>query len=232
MRISVSLEECLIGDLGAKCLTKYLGNDRDHDSIVVIILNDNPIHEEGTSYIAGMLYFIEHLLMSFNPIGDTGAVRDSVTVKTLILQSCGITSRGAKSLSRALAQNSSLTKLDIARNNLGDVGISHIAEALKQSTQLKELWIGGCGITDKGAASLASALKVNKSLKMLHMGGGKGALTEDGLSRITKSLTIKTEFVKLAISDEFNSVTTLRLEQKINKARKKNGLPLIEINGE
>ena len=236
--ISTYLWECPISDLGAKCLAKYLGSDVDHVSKVTINLYDNEIHEEGASHIARMLHFIEHLYLSHNPIGDTGAsliseaVRDTVTLKTLILRKCGITSRGAEDLSRALAQNSSLEKLDIGGNSLGDEGISHVAEALKQNTQLKELWIGNCGMTDKGAASLASALSVNNSLKMLHMGGDKRALTEDGLSTISQSLANKSEFVKLAISMGFDSTTALRLQQEVNEARTKNGLSPIEIKGE
>ena len=235
--INVDIWECSIDDFGAKCLAKYLGSELDHVSKIAISFNSNVIHEEGASHIARMLYFIGHLYLPYNPVGDTGvssiseAVRDTVTLKTLILSGCGITSRGAEDLSRALAQSSSLEKLVIAVNNLGDEGISHVAEALKQNTQLKELWIGDVGMTDKGAASLANALSVNNSLKMLHMGGDKGALTRDGLSTIAQSLTNKTEFVKLATPYRFDSIIGLRLEQEVNEARKKNGLSPIEIEG-
>ena len=130
-----------------KCLAKYLHSDIDHVSKVAINLLNNDIHEEGASHniITRILYFIQHLYLSYNPIGDTGAsliseaIRDTITLKTLILHDCGITSRGAEDLSRALAQNSSLEKLDISDTNLGDEGIIRIAEALKQNTQLKEL---------------------------------------------------------------------------------------------
>ena len=236
--ISVDIWECSIGDLGAKCLTKLLDSDVDHVNIAAISFNSNMIHEDGALYITRKLYFFEHLYLPYNPIGDTGvsliseAIRDTVTLKTLILNSCDITSRGAEDLSRALAQNSSLEKLDIGWNNLRDEGISHVAEALKRNTQLKELWIGECGMTNKGAASLASALRVNNSLKMLHMGGDRGTLTEYGLSTISQSLANKTEFVKLAIPSGLYSAVVLRLEQEVNEARKRNGLLPIEIEGD
>jgi ribonuclease inhibitor len=171
-------------------------------------------------------------------MGDTGAsliseaVRETATLKTLILYNCDITSRGAEDLSRALAQNSSLEKLDIGVNNLGDEGISHIAEALKQNKQLKELWIGECGMTDKGAASLASALTINNSLKRLHVGGRKRALTEDGLSTIAHSVRNKSLFMKLAITSDFGYITANDLSKEVNEARERNGLPPIEIEGE
>ena len=231
--ISVDLGKCYIGDIGAKCLTKYLGSD--HVSIVTIDLRDNDIHEEGASYITKMLYFTENLYLSHNPLGDTGAsliseaVRETATLKTLILSCCGITLRGIEDLSKAMAQNSSLKKLDISRNNLGDEGISHVAGALKQNKRLKELWIGECGMTDKGAASLASALSVNNSLKMLHM--GERVLTKGALSTIIQSVALNPEFVELEISSGYYCHTD-HLLPEVNKARKKSGLQYIEIAGE
>ena len=235
MNISVSLRRCYISELYAKYLTKYLGNNVDHVGGVTIDLYYSGIREEGALHITRILYFIEHIYLSYNPIGNTGAssiseaVRNTAVLKTLIMYNCGITSSGVEDLSKALARNSSLNKLDIGGNNLGDKGISHVAEALKQNAQLKELWISNCGMTDKGAASLASALSINNSLKMLHMGGERGALTGTGLSTITQSLANNPEFVKLAVSDQFNRAA---LRHKVNLARSKHGLPLIKIKGE
>ena len=237
---SVDLYHCTIGDLGAKYLSKYLHEDShsNYVSKIAIDLTINEIHEEGALHIAKMLFCLEYLCLTNNPIGDTGAssiseaLRETATLKTLILHKCGITSSGAEHLSRSLAQNSSLKKLDIGDSNLGDEGISHVAEALKQNKQLKELWISDCGMTDEGAASLASALTVNTSLKMLHMGGIKGALIEDGLSTTAHSLANKSMFVKLAIPGIFGSATADYLSQEVNEARKRNGLPPIEIKGE
>ena len=240
MAIEVDFEACSVGDIGAKSLAKYLDGSVDHDSKANLNLqfSDNNIHEEGASHIARTVNFIEYLELSNNPIGDTGAstiskaIRESATLKTLILYGCGITSRGAEDLSRALAQNNSLRKLDISGNILRDEGISHVAEALKQNKQLKELWIGRCEMTDKGAASLASALIFNNFLKMLHMGDLEGALTEGGLSTVSQSLINNSEFVELAIPDGFGSTTAGRLCQKVNETKRRNGLPPIEIRGE
>ena len=236
--ISVNLTRCYIDYLCAKCLTKYLCNNVDYVSEISLNLEHNEIHKESASQIARVFYFIKHLYLSYNIIGDMGvsfiseAIRETVVLKTLILYKCGITSSGAEDLSRAVAHNSSLVKLDIGENNLGDEGISHVAEALKQNTHLKELWIAYCGITDKGATSLASALSVNNSLKMLHIGGLlKGALTEDGLSTISQSVVNNSEFVKLVVCPQFD-YTAGCLRWKINETREKNRLPPIEIEGE
>ena len=232
---TVNLRQCYT--ISVKYLTKFLHSNVHYASNVAIDLWDSNLDKKDALHIARMLYFIEHLYLTNNPIGDTGAsliseaVRETTTLKTLVLCGCSITSRGAKDLSRALAQNSSLEKLDIGDNNLGDDGISHVAEVLKQNKQLKELWIGDCGMTDKGAASLASALTVNNSLKMLHIGRFKGALTENELSTIAHSLAYKS-LVKLAIPFHFGSATADHLSEEVNKTRKRNGLPPIEIYGE
>ena len=242
--VNVSLDMCHIDDLGVNCLTKYLSSNIDHGGKVALNLNRNDIHEEGISYIAKMLCssnIVEHLYLSFYPIiGDTGAsfisnaVRETISLKTLNMYDCGITSHGAEELSRALAQNSSLEKLDIGWNGgVGDEGIRHIAKALEHNKQLKELWIGECGVTDKGAAYLASALSVNNTLKMLHMGDTRGELTEDGLSKLTQTLSHNTGLITLAVPRNLLSIMlTEQYEQKLNETREKVGLSSIEIEGE
>ena len=232
--IYVKLCRCHIDDLGAKFLMKYLNNDITHVGRVTIDLSDNKIHfKEGASSIARMPYFIEHLYLSFNPIGDAGvsfmckSIKESATLKTIILHSCNITSRGAEDLSKVLVHNCSLKILDISHNPLEDQGISYIAEALKQNTHLKELWIGDCGMTDKAATSVASALSVNYSLNMLHMGGSLGTVTESGLLTIAQSFT---GFVTLVIPSQFHSITD-RLRWRVSQARRKYGLTSIDIKG-
>ena len=239
---TATLRRCYLDDLGANFLTKFLNSDVHYASNLAIDFCGSNLNQKDALHIAKILYFIEHLYLTNNPIGDNGAsliseaVRETATLKTLILHDCGITLRGAKELSRALTQNSSLEKLDISDNNLGDEGISHVAEALKQNKRLKELWIGDCRMTDRGAYFLASALTVNNSLKMLHMGGPKGDITEDGLSTIAQStaraLVNKSLLVKLVIPAMFGRTTAGRLSQVVNEARTRNRLAPIEIESE
>ncbi|MCG8623498.1 MAG: hypothetical protein MJE68_16085, partial [Proteobacteria bacterium] len=238
-KVTVNLSRCYIDDLGIKCLTKFLHSGVHYASNVAIDLHHSNLNQKDASYISRMLYYnIEHLYLSYNPIGDTGAsliseaIRKTATLKTLIMYKCGITSRGVEDLPRALAQNSSLEKLDIGDNNLGDEGISHVAEALKQNKQLKELWIGRCGMTDKEVGWLASALTLNNSLKKLHVGGPKGTLIEGGLLLIAHSLASNSVFVKLVIPGDVDSTTVHRLNEEVNRARKRNGLPPIKIESE
>jgi Ran GTPase-activating protein (RanGAP) involved in mRNA processing and transport len=208
-------------------------------SNVAIDLYDSNLNQKDVLHIAKMIYFVGHLYLNDNPIGDTGAsliseaVRETATLKTLIIYNCGITSRGAEDLSRALAQNGSLEKLDIGGNYVGDEGISHVAEAIKENKQLKELWMCWCELTDEGAASLASALTVNNSLKMLNIGGlFRSTVTERGFLAIGHSLANKILFMKLAIPASFDAITADYLSREINEVRTRNGLPPIEIESE
>ena len=228
-----------VGDQGIRHIAEALEHNKQLK--VALNLNENNIHEEGASNIAKMLCssnIVEHLYLSSNPIGDTGAsfisnaLRKTTSLKTLNMYECDITSQGAEELSTALAQNSSLEKLDFGFNGgVGDEGIRHIAEALEHNKQLKELWIGECGLTDKGAAYLASALSVNNTLKMLHMGDPEGKLTEDGLSKLTQTLSHNTGLIELVVPDDLTSITK-HYGQKLNETREKVGLSPIEIRGE
>ena len=90
--ISFNLAQCQIGDLGAKCLTRYLSVS-NHTDLVPINLKGNGIHDEGASHVAKLQHFIEYLPLdiSENIIGVTGtsyvfqAVRESAVLKFLIL---------------------------------------------------------------------------------------------------------------------------------------------------
>ena len=85
---------------------------------------------------------------------------------------CDISDKGAESLARALAANSSLEKLNISFNRIGDNGIVHIAIALQANNTLKSLTSHDCIdiVTDKAALSLASALTTNTSMKVMKLG--------------------------------------------------------------
>jgi hypothetical protein len=79
---NVNLDHCFIGDLGAKFLSKFLHADNlDYVGKLSIHLARNKIHEEGALHIPRMLYFIKHLYLSYNPLGDTGASLISKAVR-------------------------------------------------------------------------------------------------------------------------------------------------------
>ena len=90
-------------------------------------------------------------------------------LKTLILNSCGITSEGAVQLSAGLAVNKSLTRLELWGNPIGDIGAASIADAIKTNAVLEHLKISRCEITSEGAVQLSAGLAINKSLTRLEL---------------------------------------------------------------
>ena len=62
--------------------------------------------------------------------------------------------------------NTSLTKIDLNRNNIGDEGGKAIGEALKVKTEID---LDGNDIGDEGGKAIGEALKVNTSLTEIYL---------------------------------------------------------------
>ena len=76
---------------------------------------------------------------------------------------------GAQALAGALPQNSSLTVLDLGSNQIGDLGVQALAGALPQNSSLTGLDLDVNQIGDLGAQALAGALPQNSSLTRLYL---------------------------------------------------------------
>ena len=117
----------------------------------------------------------QELNISYTSIGDEGvadiatALRTNTKMKVLNVANCGISCKGAESLSIALAARcSSLEQLDIRFNKIGDDGITYIVTALET---LKSLKFYDDTATDQGALSLVAALTTNtSSIKHMTLG--------------------------------------------------------------
>jgi hypothetical protein len=72
-------------------------------------------------------------------------------------------------IAEALKSNTSLTYLDLSKNEISDAGATSIAEALKSNTSLTNLDLSGNQISDAGAIPIAEALKSNTSLTNLDL---------------------------------------------------------------
>ena len=95
--------------------------------------------------------------------------RALTSLRTLILDSCGITSEGAVQLSAGLAVNKSITKLELYSNPIGDIGAASIGDAINTNAVLNYLHISDCDISSEGAVQLSAGLAVNKSLTRLEL---------------------------------------------------------------
>ena len=168
-------------------------------------------------------------------VSDTGAffiaegLKLNTSLRTLRLTKCGISAEGAKFISGALESNTSLKVIGLGYNELGDTGVGYLADALKQNDSLKELYLWRCGMTDRGLELLAVALTVNKSLEVLELGRNDG-ISVGGLPVLTEHLKGNIGLVELHLPVRLKSAS--RLQDTVNEARRRSGLPLIKVECE
>ncbi|MBN3312711.1 NLRC3 protein, partial [Atractosteus spatula] len=115
---------------------------------------------------------LRELDLSHNNLGDSGvkllsaALRDpNCKLTTVGISCCDLTKRCCEDLASALqSQHSSLRKLDLSYNNLGDSGVKLLSAALRDpNCKLTTLRMWECGLTERCCEALASALQSQHS---------------------------------------------------------------------
>ncbi|XP_063046064.1 NACHT, LRR and PYD domains-containing protein 12-like [Engraulis encrasicolus] len=183
------------GDSGVELLTSALTNQK----CKLRLLSDEAERacEYLTSVLGGNPLLLRELDLSGKIPGDSGVkqlcalLEDShCRVKTLKLDSCGLTSQSCTTLASILCKESSkLRKLDLSDNCIGDIGVKNLCSGLKNpNCALETLSLSGCGVTGEGYAALASALKSNPShLEELDLRGNDPG--DSGVKLLTSALT-------------------------------------------
>ena len=109
------------------------------------------------------------------------------------LQENNITSLGANILSEAMQNNTSLIRLDLTMNDIGDAGARGLGKGLK-NTVLQTLFLADNNIADRGAQELGEGLKNNFSLQVLGLSSNViDDVGAQGLSEGLKSNTVLQE---------------------------------------
>ena len=144
------------------------------------------------------------------------------TLKVLNLSGCGLDTAVTTHIAAGLAQNASLTELNIAdivvnapRNNITSEGWVHMFKALHSSTSLKKLNIGGNNLEMEGSVALAEMLSCNKSLTKLNLRGCD--IPEAGLTEIARGLLQNTTLQTVKL---LNSHCKTFLEAEIERLKK------------
>ncbi|KAK7484615.1 hypothetical protein BaRGS_00024141 [Batillaria attramentaria] len=106
-----------------------------------------------------------NVIMDGNPVKDQNfyeLIGEESIIQNLSLKHCSIDDDGARCIGMALGtakgSNSKLFSLNLAGNNITDVGVEHLAMGLKMNRTLLSLSLSGNNIEDKGAMKLAEAL--------------------------------------------------------------------------
>ena len=144
------LKNCEVDEEGAKEISSALCNNAN---LKELNLSGNyNVHDVGASALAS-------------------ALRDNMSLETVILESCGIGSRGIANIAQALCRNNVLKKLDISDNFTKDSftaeAIRALSDMLEQNTALRILDLRWCGLTYEGVQPLLHSLTHNATLKTL-----------------------------------------------------------------
>ena len=256
----VNLSECSIGDQGCKYLVSGLHKCLEtHSSVTTTLSMDlfnNDIKDKGVSDLSELFDTdcIKTFNLDFNSNVSDGGVciiaaklKYNTSIRTLRLADCGCKSKCIENLASALTINSSLEELYCVPTPCDDV-MEQLANAIGVNHSLKVLHLVDCGMTDEGLESLAKSMEHNKSLEQLHIcncycwiltsSSGYGlmsrmypnTITEKGISVLTKCL-MNSSLSELMLPGEFESFTTT-VQEAVNDARKKNGLPFIKVTGQ
>ena len=218
---------------GLKCILESL---LANCSLVTLYLSGNVTLEESGSVLCQMLQTNKTLMdLGLGSVSDTEVsyiaegLKVNTSLKTLWLPGCGISAEGGKFISGALKINTSLKVIGLTGSKLGDKGVAYVANALQQNDSLYKLHLGDCAMTYRGLALLARALTVNKSLQVLDLCPNDG-IDVTGLVFLTHYLKENFRLVELRLPDRLNSASWL--QDNVNEARRKNGLPLIKVKCE
>ncbi|XP_068162325.1 NLR family CARD domain-containing protein 3 [Antennarius striatus] len=114
-------------------------------------------------------------------------------IQEISLAENSISNKGAKSLSRALLVNRTLTSLNLRNNNIGSKGAKFLAESLKMNQVLVTVNFQNNAIEDEGAQALAEVLHYNRKLVSLNiqknMIGPRGAKSIADALKTNRTLT-------------------------------------------
>jgi hypothetical protein len=156
-------------------------NDKDFERILQKL--SQPRHREwrprkcrkleGIGAILAMLPVPNLWYLNFvgnDQVSDEGMKHLHLVPESVIdfdLSQCGLTAKGAKLLCEFLKNNTSITRMIMWGNNIGDEGAKYISEMLQVNTSIRELCLNYCHFTQRGFQYLSEALAVNSTLRNL-----------------------------------------------------------------
>ena len=174
-----------ISDHGVGLLMDYL---REFDNVIALRLAHNNFGVEGAKRIAEVmnnLQSLSHLFLDGNKIEDKGGLilvenlARNTSIRTISLGCMDLGHQTFTMLGKALAQNNSITSLNIDRPILfscQEESIYHLATGLKLNKSLNSLSIKNAGLRDHGCFLLCDNLMLNQTLTELDLSSNR--LTE------------------------------------------------------
>lgn len=219
-----------IGSRGANALAKVL---ETNTGLLSLNLAFTFIGDEEVIALAKALKNtnLQKLDLSNNRISDNGlkalleALKSSRTLKELSLNSIAMSIEGMRTLAQEVA-NSTLLKLYIGGNHIGDDGAQLFAEALKSNRYLTEMQLWRNDIMSSGAKAIAKALKSNSVLQSLDL--RMNEIEQEGAMAFSDVLKHDNALQELFISDsKLRNETIDELRLLAEKKVTRNGKPFL-----
>ena len=102
-------------------------------------------------------------------IAIANMIKENTTIVKLNLESNCLGEIGIHELANALRVNTTITNLNLSRNNLEEYGTQEIADALYMNTTITKLNLSSNWLGENGALIIAEALLVNTTLRSLNL---------------------------------------------------------------
>ena len=117
-------------------------------SLIVLMVNDNPIGSKGISSLFR-------------------ALKDNIYLTSLNCCCTGADKSIGPDVEQFLATSEVIHDLDLSKNHISDEGVAAISRSLTKQNSLKRLNLSSCRISDNGAKTIAMSIVENKSLSEL-----------------------------------------------------------------
>ncbi|CAF2535982.1 unnamed protein product [Rotaria sp. Silwood2] len=247
---TVDLDEQNITDQDIKFIVKH-AIIKNHCKR--IRLRDNNITSLGALTLAEGLknnMTLESLDLRNNFISDLGVKSLALAIinsnlKTLNLESNGITTEGAQYLAQMLKNNQTLTELYLSKNHLGDRGVELLANVLNDDKKnhhdrdnkevdtsnpsiLQHLYLGHNDITDVGIKHLADMLKTNRMLTWLWLSGNE--IGNRGVELLANTLAYHNSSLEWLFLNSNNAISDPSVDALVQMLKRNHSLKTIYIN--
>ncbi|CAF0723966.1 unnamed protein product [Adineta steineri] len=248
---TVNLDEQNITDRDMKFIVKKVINKKRYKRIR---LRDNNITSQGALILADGLHnntTLESLDLRNNYIEDLGVQSLALAVihsnlKTLNLESNGITYEGAQYLAEMLKYNHTITELYLSKNHLGDKGVKLLVDALNNndtkhhvnhdnkgictinSSVLQHLYLGQNDITDIGIEYIAEMLRINRMLTWLWLSGNE--IGNHGVELLSNTLANHNTNLEWLFLNSNKAIDDASIDALIRMLRRNHSLKTIYIN--
>jgi Ran GTPase-activating protein (RanGAP) involved in mRNA processing and transport len=125
------------------------------------------------------------------------ALASNTSIRKIKLHDNKIGDEGVRSLCAALKVNNTLSCISLNGNQISKVGAQFLAEALMVNTVLQSLSLHANKIGDEGVQSLCAALKVNNTLRCINLNGCQ--ISKVGAQFLAEALMVNTVLQRMSL---------------------------------